>query len=221
MRELQTASVNMQRWTVFWIAAILSTATAAAGSDEVKCHPGGPEKQMMDLGVVCAELSGGVTDQCDGTCRASWDANFSKCLEPFWQFIPAPFRPPFDRVKEVCLAAPSRTYLPTLLEVSLRVPFGLLLIHKIAPAHLRCWLYQDCPDDPNTVSSSIEAGLAVCSTPDGCAGTTECEQFVAFYKRCLKPFQPFVIGGGFANSTITSVIAACLRPRLKQASGRS
>ena len=71
----------------------------------MKCHPGGPEKQMMDLGLVCADLSGGATDKCDGACRTYWDANYTKCLEPFWQFIPAPFRPPFDRVKEVCLAA--------------------------------------------------------------------------------------------------------------------
>ena len=60
---------------------------------------------MMDLGLVCADLSGGATDKCDGACRTYWDANYTKCLEPFWQFIPAPFRPPFDRVKEVCLAA--------------------------------------------------------------------------------------------------------------------
>ena len=73
---------------------------------------------MTDLGFVCAELSGGVTDKCDGTCRASWDANYTKCIEPFWQFIPAPFRPPFDHVKEVCLAAPSPASLPTLLQVS-------------------------------------------------------------------------------------------------------
>ena len=75
-----------------------------AASTEVRCHPGGPEKQMMDLGVVCAELSGGVTDTCDGTCRAYWDANYTKCLGPFWQFIPAPFRPPYDHVKEACSA---------------------------------------------------------------------------------------------------------------------
>jgi hypothetical protein len=60
---------------------------------------------MVDLGVACADLSGGATDDCAGACRASWDANYTKCLEPFWQFIPAPFRPPFDRVKEACLAA--------------------------------------------------------------------------------------------------------------------
>jgi hypothetical protein len=60
---------------------------------------------MMDLGMVCADLSGAATDKCDGTCRASWDANYTKCLEPFWQFIPVPFRPPFDHVKEVCLVA--------------------------------------------------------------------------------------------------------------------
>ena len=108
---------------LFWLAAIPSTATAAAGNDEVKCHPGGPEKQMMDLGVVCAELSGGVTAQCDGVCRAYWDANYTKCLEPFWQFIPAPFRPPFDHVKEVCLAGTAESAAgapqPTPLEVSL------------------------------------------------------------------------------------------------------
>lgn len=60
---------------------------------------------MMDLGVVCADLSGGTTDKCDGACRTYWDANYTKCLEPFWQFIPAPFRPPFDGVKEACLTA--------------------------------------------------------------------------------------------------------------------
>ena len=76
-----------------------------SGAEDVKCHPGGPEKQMLELGVVCADLSGGATDDCAGACHASWDANYTKCLEPFWQFIPAPFRPPFDRVKEVCLAA--------------------------------------------------------------------------------------------------------------------
>ena len=80
-------------------------ASTAPTTDEVRCHPGGPEKQMMDLGVVCAELSGGVTDTCDGTCRAYWDANYTKCLVPFWQFIPAPFRPPYDHVKEACSAA--------------------------------------------------------------------------------------------------------------------
>ena len=95
---------------------------------------------------------------------------------------------------------------------------AMAFLHAV---RFRCWLWQDCPDDPNTVSSSIEAGLAVCFTPDGCACSSECEQFVAFYKRCLKPFQPFVIGEGFANSTVLSVIAACRRPRLKQASGRS
>ncbi len=71
----------------------------------MKCHPGGPEKQMVDLGLVCADLSGGATDKCDGACRTYWDANYTKCLEPFWQFIPAPFRPPFDGVKEACLTA--------------------------------------------------------------------------------------------------------------------
>ena len=76
-----------------------------SGAEDVACHPGGPEKQMLDLGVACADLSGGATDDCAGACRASWDANYTKCLEPFWQFIPAPFRPPFDRVKEVCLTA--------------------------------------------------------------------------------------------------------------------
>ena len=53
-----------------------------------------------------------------------------------------------------------------------------------------------------------------------CAGTSECTQFVAYYTRCLKPFQPFVIGEGFANSTVLSVIAACQQPRLKQARAR-
>ena len=64
---------------------------------------------MMDLGLVCADLSGGATDKCDGACRTYWDANYTKCLEPFWQFIPAPFRPPFDHVREVCLAALAAT----------------------------------------------------------------------------------------------------------------
>ena len=81
------------------------TYHGVSGAEDVKCHPGGPEKQMLDLGVACADLSGGATDDCAGACRASWDANYTKCLEPFWQFIPAPFRPPFDRVKEACLAA--------------------------------------------------------------------------------------------------------------------
>jgi hypothetical protein len=81
---------------------------------------------------------------------------------------------------------------------------------------------QECPDDPGVVLSRIEEGLAICVMPDGvCADTSECEQFLAYYQRCLKPFQPFVIGEGFANSTVLSVIAACRRPRLKQASGRS
>ena len=81
------------------------TYHGVSGAEDVKCHPGGPEKQMLDLGVACADLSGGATDDCAGACRASWDANYTKCLEPFWQFIPAPFRPPFDRVKETCLVA--------------------------------------------------------------------------------------------------------------------
>ena len=101
----------------------------------------------------------------------------------------------------------------------------LFVVRGLAAA---CPLYfcgghcQECPDDPGVVLSRMEDGLAICIMPDGvCAGTSECEQFVAYYQRCLKPFQPFVIGEGFANSTVLSVIAACRRPRLKQASGLS
>jgi hypothetical protein len=83
------------------------------------------------------------------------------------------------------------------------------------------WLCQDCPDDPGVVLSGIEDGLAICGMPEGCARTSECDQFLAYYQRCLKPFQPFVIGEGFGNSTVMSVIAACHEPRLKQASGRT
>jgi hypothetical protein len=80
-------------------------STEPLPTKEVKCHPGGPEKQMMDLGVVCADVSAGSTDLCNGECRAYWEANYTNCVAPFWQFIPAPFRPPFDRVKQICLAA--------------------------------------------------------------------------------------------------------------------
>ena len=97
--DMSASSVKIARTPTF------CAASTGAPIYEVKCHPGGPEKQMMDLGLVCADLSGGATDKCDGACRTYWDANYTKCLEPFWQFIPAPFRPPFDGVKEVCLAA--------------------------------------------------------------------------------------------------------------------
>jgi hypothetical protein len=80
---------------------------------------------------------------------------------------------------------------------------------------------QDCSEDPVVVSSGIESGLAACAMPEGaCACTSQCEQFIAHYQRCLKPFQPFVIEEGFANTTFLRVIAACREPRLKQASGR-
>jgi hypothetical protein len=79
--------------------------------------------------------------------------------------------------------------------------------------------FQDCPEDPKAITSSIESGVAVCRAPDGtCARASECEQFLAGYRRCLKPFQPFVIGDGFENSTVMSVIAACRQLPLKKAS---
>ena len=82
-----------------------SSPSAPQAEMTQNCHEGGPQKQMVELGVVCADLSGEATDTCDGACRAYWAANYTKCLATFWEFIPASFRPPYDRVKEACSAA--------------------------------------------------------------------------------------------------------------------
>jgi hypothetical protein len=87
------------------ILSLSFAASTVSPTEEIKCHEGGPQKQMVELGVVCADLSGEATDTCDGACRAYWSANYTKCLAAFWEFIPASFRPPYDRVKEACSAA--------------------------------------------------------------------------------------------------------------------